>query len=320
LIHKLSITVQPVAPAPQFIAYTRRLVECGWLGCFRFDTLRDVFGIDSLGIHHDMTSPVPFHHPAHRSLVVSAGLWWFIAAASQLVFATYVVGFYGAGAARGDLSVWNAIMRNGFLEGDGIGNATVMIHVLLAAYITVAGLLQLIPAIRKYAPTVHRWNGRLYLTVAVVMACSGLLLVWGRPAAAALPNDLAVSLNGILILLCAVFTVRYAMQRKFVLHQRWAIRLFLVVSGVWFLRVMIFGWVLLHQAPVGLGENLDGPMGIAFSFASTLLPLAIYELYYKASKSGNPPLQASAAALLGGLTMLTALGSVGTTLMWLQRL
>ena len=174
---------------------------------------------------------------------------------------------------------------------------------------------------RRRAPRLHHWNGRLYVTIAVIMACSGLYLTWARPAVAPLANDLAVSLNRVLILLCAAYALRYALQRNFAAHQRWAFRLFLVVRGVWFLRVMLFGWILLHQAPVGLGENLDGPMAIVFAYASTLLPLAIYQLYLAAKRAPQVLAHGVTAGLLLIMTLLTAMGSVGSALiLWLPRI
>jgi hypothetical protein len=136
-----------------------------------------------------------------------------------------------------------------------------------------------------------------------------------------LANDIAVSLNGVLILLCAVYALHYALQRNFAAHQHWAFRLFLVVSGVWFLRVMLFGWILLHQAPVGLGEDLDGPMAIVFSYASTLLPLAVYELYLAGKPAPQALAHGATAGLLLVMAVLTAAGSVGAALiLWLPRI
>lgn len=256
-----------------------------------------------------------------RLLGASASLWFLCAAAGQIMFAAYLAIFYGGGALGGDVSVWNRIMAQGYIPGDGPGNAAVMIHVLLALVITLGGLIQLTPQVRAAVPAFHRWNGRVYLTLAVVITLAGLWLTWGRPSPGGSINQLAITLNGVLILMCAGFAVRHAIARRIDEHQRWATRLFLVVSGVWFLRIMVSGWIAFHQAPLWLGDHLDGPMGVAFGFASTLLPLAVYELYWRARVgAGLWPKRTMAAGFIV-LAGLTAFGSYAAALiMWLPHI
>jgi hypothetical protein len=95
---------------------------------------------------------------AARSLGWSAMLWLLVAAVSQLVFVAYITMFYGVRTASGDMAAWSAIMRNGYITGDSAGNAALIAHVLLAAYITAAGLLQLLPVVRRRAPRLHPWR------------------------------------------------------------------------------------------------------------------------------------------------------------------
>ncbi len=253
-----------------------------------------------------------------RLLKGSAALWFITAAAFQLLFAFYIAALYGIGTLRGDSAVWNLIMRNGHIAGDPAGNAAMMAHVLLACLITIGGLAQLTPQIRNRFPAFHRWNGRVYLTLAVIISLAGLFLTWTRPAASGLSNDISISLNGMLILVFAAFTVRHAMARRIDIHRRWATRLFLAVSGVWFLRIMISGWIMLHQSPLWLGDRLDGPAGIFFGFASFLLPLAVYELYLRASddqKTGPKLAMATLITTLAGLTVFG--GFAAAMIMWL---
>ena len=42
---------------------------------------------------------------------------------------------------------------------------------------------------------------------------------------------------------------RTAAARNFASHRRWALRTFVVVNGVFFLRMMVFGYIILAQAP-----------------------------------------------------------------------
>jgi len=243
-----------------------------------------------------------------RLLGASGALWFLCAAAGQLMFVAYLAVLYGGGVLRGDVSVWNRFMPQGYIPGDTAGNAALMAHVLLALVITLGGLIQLTPQIRAAVPTFHRWNGRVYLTLAVIITLAGLALTFGRPSASSQFNHMAITLNAILILICAGFTLRHAMARRIDQHMRWATRLFLVVSGVWFLRIMFAGWIAWHQEPLWLGRNLDGPMSIVIGFGSTLLPLAVYELYWRARDGAlvRPKL-----AMAGVMTLLAAMTAFG---------
>lgn len=268
-----------------------------------------------------MPAALPPASIASHLLRSSAVIWFVAAAAGQLVFAIYIASLYGSGTLLGDMDVWNAVMRHGHVDGDPTGNVTMTAHVLLAFFITIGGLVQLTPQIRNIFPTFHRWNGRVYLTLASFISLAGLFLIWTRAGADGLSNDLAISLNGVLILLFAAFTVRHAIARHIDTHRRWATRLFLAVSGVWFLRIMVSGWITIHQAPLWLGENLNGPMGVAISFSAFLFPLTIYELYLRASDGDSTRGKFAMAATLTGLAILTAFGGFAATMIfWLPHL
>jgi hypothetical protein len=72
---------------------------------------------------------------ADRALTLAARLWFLTAVAGQLMFAAYVVGFYGGSAVRGDMAAWNRVMPRGHVPGDSMGNFVVALHLLLAVVI-----------------------------------------------------------------------------------------------------------------------------------------------------------------------------------------
>jgi uncharacterized membrane protein len=182
---------------------------------------------------------------ANTALKSAATLWFVVAASGQLFFAFYIAVFYGGSAVRGDLASWSKVLPRGVVAGDTAGNIFLALHLLLALMITVAGVLQLIPQIRARIPVFHRWNGRTYVVVAFITALSGLYLLWVRGTVGDTAQHLGTTLNSLLILLCAVMTFRYAVARDFTTHRRWALRLFLVVGGVWFFRVGLMLWLLI---------------------------------------------------------------------------
>jgi hypothetical protein len=258
---------------------------------------------------------------ATKALKSAAVLWVLVAVAGQVAFAVYIFAFYGSTAALGNWEAWNKRLIHGIVEGDPIGNIAVMVHLALAFVITVGGPLQLVPQIRARAPTFHHWNGRVYILTAFVISLGALYMVWTRGVLGGFANHLAISLNAVLIMICAGYTVRHAIARNIDIHRRWALRLFLVVSGVWFFRVGLMAWVILNQGPVGVGENLDGPFAVFLAFGQYLVPLAVLEVYLRTQDRAGALGKSAMAVFLLGLTALTGLGIFGAyNFMWLPRL
>jgi hypothetical protein len=103
-----------------------------------------------------------------------------------------------------------------------------------------------------------------------------------------------------------VIALRYAIARKFDVHRRWALRTFIVVSGVWFKRVL-GGFLRIAVGPMpGSADDGTEPTNIAIEFASYLLPLAVLELYLLAKR--NPSVFAKFA---GAVLVLVAAGATG---------
>lgn len=259
---------------------------------------------------------------ADSALKNAAGFWFVVAVSGQLIFATYIALFYGASAVQGNWTAWGKVMPRGYIPGDTVGNSAIATHLFLAFLITVGGALQLIPQVRARVPTFHRWNGRVYVVSAIAASVGGLYLLWVRGTVGDLSQHLGTTFNAILIMLCAGMAWRCALARDFVAHRRWALRLFLVVGGVWFFRVGLMLWLLIHQAPVGFdGKTFQGPFLSFLAFAQTLIPLAVLEMYLMAQRSANPSRQLAVAAGLVTLTLAMGAGIFGATMMmWLPRM
>jgi hypothetical protein len=259
-----------------------------------------------------MTSP-------GETLLRRSGLVWFlVAAVGQGAFIWMIIAHYGRKTLAGHLAGWNdKPLIKGYVAGDNLGNAMFAVHVLLAAVVTFGGLLQLIPVIRRRAPGLHRWNGRLFFVIAFAMAAGGLWLTWGRHTYLSPISAISVSINGTLILLFATLAWRMAVRRKSDAHRRWAMRAFLVVNGVWFLRVAIMAWVLVSGGGLGMNHTLSGPADIVLQFASYLVPLATLEAYFHAQRSSRPIIKYAGAGMIFAMTLVTAAGVAGAVaFMW----
>lgn len=259
---------------------------------------------------------------ATATLKASATSWFLVAALGQIMFVVYLFGFYGRTAALGQFDTWNQVLPRAEVIGDPIHNAVVAMHLAFAALITLGGLLQLITGLRHRFPRLHRWNGRLYLVSAFLMGLGGLAMVWSGTNVGDLSQRVAISINAILIMLCAVKVLRHALARRFALHRRWALRLFLVVSGVWFFRIGLSFWILVNQGPVGFDpDTFTGPALTTIAFAQYLLPLAILQLYFYTQDQAGSRGRALMASGLFASAIFTAVGIVAASMMlWLPHL
>lgn len=264
-------------------------------------------------------SETPGAVPSGATLLRRSGLAWFlVATAGQAAFIWMILAHYGRKTLAADYAGWNdKPIIKGYVAGDDAGNVMFAVHVLLAAVVTLGGLLQLLPALRRKVPALHRWNGRLFFVVAYAMAFGGLWLTWARHTYLSLISAVAVSVNGVLIALFAGLAWRLAVKRDFAAHRRWAMRAFLVVNGVWFLRIGIMAWVLISGGGLGMNDSLSGPADVVLQFGAYLIPLAVLEAYFRAQDASSPLTKRATAGLVFLMTLFTAVGVAGATaFMW----
>ncbi|MDO1529657.1 DUF2306 domain-containing protein [Fulvimonas sp. R45] len=268
----------------------------------------------------DRTAPRPHAATALRATGIA---WFALAALGQLLFAAYVLGFYGRLALQGRPQDWDRVLPHGYVAGDAWFNLVLAVHLLFAVAVIAGGLLQFVPRIRRAAPAFHRWNGRAYLLLCAVLALGGLDMVWVRGGVVGdVWQHLGISLDALLILGFAGAAWRCARARRIDAHRRWALRLFLAVSGVWFFRVGLMGWLVVNGGPAGFDpDRFTGPTLTVLSFAQTLLPLGVLQLYLHAQRRDSPRLRLAVAAGLAGLTLLMLLGiGAATAFMWLPQM
>lgn len=249
----------------------------------------------------------------------STRLWFVVAAVGQLAFIGFILAFYGARTATGNFAGWNdKPLIDGYKAGDDAGNAVFAAHVLLASVVTLGGLMQMVPALRSKWPRLHRWTGRTFLTLAVFMALSGVWLAVVRGTYLSVVSAIAILINAVLILVFAALAWRHAVKRRFAQHRLWAMRTFMVVSGVWFLRVGIMGWIVLNRGPVGMTDTMSGPTDVVLTFGSYLIPLAFLELHRAAEGGDSGVGKALVAVAITAATAFTAAGVFGTiAFLWL---
>ena len=258
------------------------------------------------------------------ALKAAARLWFVVALVGLWIFVYYLLAYYIAPAFQGGLEAWtNTRLPMGYVPGDTIGNFAIALHLFVAVTIIGFGPLQLIPQIRERFPVFHHWNGRIYMSTVFATSLAGLYMVWIRGGSVGnVVQNIAISLDAVLIMIFAAMALRYAIARNIVTHRRWALRLFMVVNAVWFLRIGYQLWNFLNNGSIAYDYKVFSSTFFTFwSFGQYLLPLAILELYLhtrdRAGASGK-------FAMATGLLVVTAFMGVGiyaaTFGMWLPRL
>lgn len=253
------------------------------------------------------------------ALRVATRVWFAVTVIGQWAFLYYLAGFYGRAFVTGHLQEWNRshMFHPAYVPGDTAWDLYFGAHVLLATVIAFGGVLQMIPQIRERAPGFHRWNGRAFMLTALTGAVSGLWMTWVRRVGVSGGNTLgldAISLDAVLIIVCCAVAWVLVRQRRIQLHRRWALRLFMVANGVWFLRLGVMGWYVLTGG-IGMTDNLDGPVNIVIDFASYLLPLAVLELYLRAKEGTNFGGKIATAVIVLLATAYMCIGIFGLTSM-----
>ncbi|MFK7814325.1 MAG: DUF2306 domain-containing protein [Maribacter sp.] len=255
-----------------------------------------------------------------KLLKTSVNIWFVVVVIGQFIFATYILGLYGVSGLAGDFERWNEATTHGYVEKDIWGNVFFGIHMALAAIITIGGPLQLMKKVRAKFPKFHRINGRVYISAAFLISIAGLYLAWARDMEGGLIGAIFISINAAFILVSAFYTIKYAITRKLRVHRKWAIRLFLAISGVWFFRVFLMLWLTIHQGPVGFDmESFQGPALNMLYIFSYVLPIVFAGFYFKAKEGTLNKSALSVFILL--LTFCIAVGTIVATMgMWLPRL
>lgn len=286
-------------------------------------SMRNCFVTTVFQASPQMTSTPTHENPWPNRLLASSGVLWFLVAAiGQWIFVYYVAAYYVPILAKsGFPGLENTHLPEGYIPGDLAGNIAIATHLVIAIVIIGGGPLQLIPPLRNRFPAFHRMVGRTYMTAAIITSCAGLYMVWTRGVPGSPLAPYAISLDAILIFIFAAIAVRFAIMRKIDQHRRWAMRLFMVVSAVWFFRIGLMFW-FMATGGVGIDtETFTGPFITFIYFGQMFVPLLFLEIYFRAQDSQSAGLKISATLLVLLATIATAIGTFAATMgMWLPRL
>jgi hypothetical protein len=190
------------------------------------------------------------------------------------------------------------------------------------ATVLLGGLkLRATPDNRPSAPSFHRWNGRALLLTAFAASATSLYLVWSRGALGSAVQPIGTSVDAVLII-AGVVAALQAVGRGIETRRGSMLRLFLVVSSVWFLRAGLMSWILFSMGPADFNsETFEGSLLDFPAMASYLLPLVALEIYLGTKDGTGATGTFSRAGGLLVLTVVMGVGILGATMgVWLRHL
>ena len=162
------------------------------------------------------------------SIALVAAVW-----ISSAIFGAYILAYYGGAIPAGTMEQWNATLPALYEAHTPVASFGMGLHFFAGATLLLLGPIQLIGAVRRSAPKVHHWIGRVYAFAAFAAGVGGLIFIALKGTVGGMMMTAAFAAYGALMILAAVQTVRHAMARRIDIHRAWAIRLFALAIGSW---------------------------------------------------------------------------------------
>ena len=219
---------------------------------------------------------------------------------SSAIFGAYILAYYGGAIPAGTMEQWNATLPALYEPHTPVASFGMGLHFFAGATLLLFGPIQLIGAVRRSAPKVHHWIGRLYALAAFAAGVGGLVFIALKGTVGGVMMNVAFAAYGVLMVLAAVQTVRHAMARRIDIHRAWAIRLFALAIGSWLYRM---GYGLFFA--IGGRDNpghtaaFDGWYDHIMNWTFFVPPLIVAEMFIRARRS-----QATTAGRMGATVTL----------------
>lgn len=223
---------------------------------------------------------------------------------SSAIFGAYILAYYGGAIPAGTMEQWNASLPALYEPQTPVASFGMGLHFFAGATLLLLGPIQLIGAVRRKAPAVHHWIGRLYALAAVSAGVGGLIFISIKGTVGGVMMNVAFAAYGALMVLAAVQTVRHAMARRIDVHRAWAIRLFALAIGSWLYRIG-YGLFFAIGGPENPGHTTDftGWYDHIMNWAFFVPPLIVAEMFIRARRT-----QATTAGRMGA-TLTLGLGA-----------
>ncbi|MBO9711277.1 DUF2306 domain-containing protein [Sphingomonas sp.] len=236
---------------------------------------------------------------------------------SAALFGLYILAFFGGFAAAGAPERWNESLPALHDPANLLSTVAIGAHFITGGILLLLGPVQLIGAIRRNTPAVHRWLGRLYVFAAAIAGAGGLTFILTKGTIGGAPMDLGFGLYGALMVACAALTYVHARARRIEIHRAWAVRLFALAVGSWLYRIE-YGFWFLAVGKLGHTSQFSGWFDEVMAFFFYVPNLLVAEAWLRARLAPQgSALRFGAAVLLLAATGFVALATFFFTKFWL---
>jgi hypothetical protein len=124
------------------------------------------------------------------------------------------------------------------------------VHITSSLWVLVAGLLQLVPALYRWQPRLHRALGKVYVVSILALAAPSGLILAGF-ANGGLVAKTGFAMQCLVWWLATGHAYRMARQRRWLPHAEWMLRAYAVTLAAMSLRLESYGlYYVLHTKPI----------------------------------------------------------------------
>lgn len=230
----------------------------------------------------------------------SAALLFTTSWISGLVFAAYIVAFFGGVLLAGAGERWNESLPGLYDRASPMAIVAIGVHLVAGAVLLLLGPVQFIGRLRRSVPALHRWLGRLYVVSAALAGVGGLGFILAKGTVGGPVMDIGFALYGALMVMCAGLAFFHARARRVTQHRAWAIRLFALTVGSWLYRMEYGAWFLVAGG-AGTGRGFTGWFDMVMAFFFYIPNLIVAEHVIRSHRSSQ-----GALARIGSATLMVA--------------
>lgn len=226
-------------------------------------------------------------------LLLVAAVWL-----SGGIFGAYIISYFGGTTVQGAPERWNESMPKLYDAAKPLANVVIGLHFLTGGVLLLLGPIQLFGRLRRRAPALHRWLGRLYVPCAGLAGLGGLGFILSQGTTGGPAMDVGFGLYGAAMVVGAAMAYLHARAGRYEQHRAWAIRLFALTVGSWLYR-MDYGFWFMAAGRLGHNSHFTGWFDRVMLFFFYVPNLAIAEIAIRARHAGlSGRLAPVAAALL----------------------
>ena len=207
---------------------------------------------------------------------------------SAAIFGAYIILFFGGMAARGTTACWNEALPALYDANLPLAALALGSHFITGGILLLLGPIQLIGAVRRAVPALHRWLGRTYVLSAGLAGLGGLGFIVSKGTIGGPLMNVGFGLYGALMVLAAALAYAHARAGRYEAHRGWAIRLYALTVGSWLYR-MEYGFWFLTAGKLGHTSHFTGSFDAVMMFFFYLPNLAVAELFIQARYAGHNP-------------------------------